>query len=647
MSGISGIWNTDGKPVETDLLKSVSAQLAHRGVDGEYLSLEGPVGLSCQLMRNAPESAAEVQPWVDKDCTVVFDGRLDDRDELIAQLADRRFDTTSPAPVLVSAAYQKWGEDFPLRLNGDFAIAIFDKARQQLLLLRDSVGPRPLYYCDAGGTVVFASEIKAILQHPKAPRRPDADALAGYLIGAQGTEKGVTFFEGIHRVVPGHITVLTRNTLVTRKYWDFDPAARVRFRRVEEYAEAFRHQFERAVKRRIRSSYPAGVFVSGGLDSSAIFCVSEDLRRRQQSPCPAIVGACQSGPAGSPADEIEFVEHVERYTGASITRVERSPIRSLEQALAKIRKTEVPDIELIAPDNDAMAEVLRGKGARTVLTGHWGDQMLSNQAYLVDLAYRMRWATVRNHLREYPRWLTETDAAVFPRMFRAELLSDLVTAHWPKRFVQTLGRIRSRAILKRRDCAWYTHSFRNHAQRYGAVHDLQWRKFPTASSRTYYKNLRAPAWLLAQEYNNKWLSHWGLDVAFPFLDRELIAFSLAIPAGMHFVKGVPKGLFREAMRDLLPPEIRYRRSKGDLTELMNESMKLCFEEIVTLLENSTISQAMGLVDGTDLRHELEAVKAKLHGDGTAVWQLQGVAGLEHWLQTFFAEGSTRAAMHPN
>src|SRR3954470_18106225 len=163
MSGISGIWNTDGRPVETELLRRISAQLAHRGADGEYSLVDESVGLSCQLMRNAPESAAEVQPWLDKDCAVLFDGRLDDREELISKLGDRRFDADSPAPILVLAAYQKWGEDFPLRLNGDFAVAIFDKARQQLLLMRDAVGPRPLYYCDARGTVVFASEIKAIL----------------------------------------------------------------------------------------------------------------------------------------------------------------------------------------------------------------------------------------------------------------------------------------------------------------------------------------------------------------------------------------------------------------------------------------------------------------------------------------------------
>ena len=354
-----------------------------------------------------------------------------------------------------------------------------------------------------------------------------------------------------------------------------------------------------------------------GLDSSAIFCVGKDLLRRGQSPCPEIVGVCQSGPSGGPADEIEFIEHIERYTGASIARVERSHIQSLKLGLAKIRKTEVPDIELIARDNDAMAEVLHRKDARTVLTGHWGDQMLSNQTYLVDFAYRMRWSTVRQHLREYPLWLTEADAAVFPRLFRVELASDVITAHCPKALVHVLGRIRARAILKRRDCACYTDAFRDKAKRYGAAHDLQWREFPTASSRNYYKNLRAPAWLLAQEYNNKWLSHWGLDVTFPFLDRELIAFSLAIPAGMHFLKGVPKGLFREAMQGLLPPEIQYRRSKGDLTDLMNESMKLCFDELVGLLENSTMSREMGLVGGTNLRSELEAMKTKLHGDSLA------------------------------
>src|SRR4051812_28718117 len=142
MSGISGIWNTDGRTLEPALLSTISAQVAHRGLDGYSSWIHESAGLSCYLTRNAPESISEIQPYIHDGCVVVLDGRLDDRDELIESLAIDAFDELTPSPNLIIAAYKKWGDNFVSRLNGDFALALLDMNQRKLLLARDAIGPR-------------------------------------------------------------------------------------------------------------------------------------------------------------------------------------------------------------------------------------------------------------------------------------------------------------------------------------------------------------------------------------------------------------------------------------------------------------------------------------------------------------------------
>src|SRR5205823_1903389 len=153
------------------------------------------------------------------------------------------------------------------RLIGDFALAIFDQAERKLLLARDRMWLRPLYYCPAGATFLFGSEIKSILAHPLAPLRPNDDALADFLMPGDAQCMDLTLFDGILRVAPGELVTVTEHEHPRRQFWDFDPSLRIRYVKTEEYAEHLRDVFIRAVRRRIRSVQPVAIMVSGGLDS--------------------------------------------------------------------------------------------------------------------------------------------------------------------------------------------------------------------------------------------------------------------------------------------------------------------------------------------------------------------------------------------
>jgi asparagine synthase (glutamine-hydrolysing) len=215
MSGIVGIWNLDGRPVEPDLIRRLNAPLPHRGPDGHGEWVQGPVGLACQLLRVTPESLHEVQPLVHPSgAVIVFDGRLDNREELLSHLKGAwGAEPDSPDPALVLAAYASWGERFPEYLNGDFALAVFDPNRRQLFLARDTMGIRPLYYHRTGDTFLFASEIKAILAHPGVTVRPNADVIAEYVFAGLANQ-GETFFEEVFSLIPAHQALLTPRELV-------------------------------------------------------------------------------------------------------------------------------------------------------------------------------------------------------------------------------------------------------------------------------------------------------------------------------------------------------------------------------------------------------------------------------------------------
>jgi asparagine synthase (glutamine-hydrolysing) len=633
MSGIVGIINLDGQPISKELLAQLSSRLAHRGPDGEGTWVHGQVGLACQLFRVTPESALETQPMQHASgAVVVFDGRLDNREELLNLLkGDPHVCATSPDPALVLASHIAWGDKFPARLQGDFALGLYNPSRGQLILVRDAIGIRPLYYCQVGDTFLFASEVKAILAHPRVAARPNDHMLAHFLLGGLGCDHhDLTCFAGICSVPPGHQAVVTPAGITVRQYWDFDPSHEVRFQSFGEYAEAFGHLFKQAVGRRLRSASPVAVSVSGGLDSSAIFCQAETLRRESSHLVPEILGISEYYAEGSPADEIRFIQEFEQAYGLVVTKVPgetENPGRSPQEAVWHL---EVPDGDSWSWDN-RLKQQARSLGARALLTGHWGDQVLFGLGYLIDLARRFRWGEVGEHLKEINRWCPD----VSPRTYQRLLFQELFKAHVPHRLTPLLRRLRDLVAPQVVTVGIYTKAFRDLA--YHGNGDRSGRGWPNAHSRTLYQEIRSRARVFSMEWHNKLAAMEGLETSFPFLDRDLVAFMMAIPGEIQAWQGVPKILLREGLKAILPQAIQERRGKADFTHITN---KHCFKnfndnDIVNVLKGGQAVQR-GYIDGQALRRELVRLQqGVLSDDCLTTWSLQGLIGLELWLQNFF------------
>lgn len=611
MSGFAGIWNLDGRPVDADLIAKMSAEIAHRGEEGVHVS--GAFGIACRVRRVTPEAARETQPLVLASGAVLgFDGRLDNREELLAELKDvADVGRDDPDPVLVAAVYEQHGERFPERLNGDFAIAVFDPARG-LLLARDALGVRPVYHHRVGDTFLFASEIKPILSHPGVRTEPNDDMILSWLSREFEGADGETFFAGIRSVVPGYVVAARADGIRVRRYWDFDTRQTIRFGSPDQYIEAFRERFETAVRRRLRSATPVTLWVSGGLDSSYIYCVAEKLGRDDPSLAP-VVGLSRTYERGSPSDEERYLEVLEQALGTTITRVPSGDTRILDGALEHTREVELPLFDNQWRDSMESFRVGRDLGSQLVLTGSWGDQVLTDQAYLVDMLARLRLGTVVRHLRTRARWGADVPASWHWR----RLANEVALWRAPPTWVPTLRRVRDRFSGSPR---LGLSARRSHGSAAVGSGDRG-----ATYARSLYREVRAVQHVLWMEVVDKVAAHRGIDMAFPFLDRNLIEYLMAIPGEVHSWEGVPRGLEREAMLGVVPDAIRSRLDKADVTHLRSRGLQESREFLSEVLRSGEVARrgfvrAIGDLDPED------AAEGELARD---------LVGLELWLRALF------------
>jgi asparagine synthase (glutamine-hydrolysing) len=632
MSGIAGFWNLGGQPASRDVLAAMSETLRHRGGDADGVRTDGSAGFVCRQRWVTVEEHGERQPLAAgrSGAMLVFDGRLDNRQELLDALGAPPHCSDA---ALALAAYDAWTTGFAERLNGDFAAAIFDPVHQHLILARDAIGVRPIYYTHTPHLVAFASEIKALLAHPAIAARPDVEGVADLmLVGSRPLDRqDLTCFDGVRSVVPAHVVLVTARGLTRRRYWDFHTNTPLRFGSYEDYVEGFRERFTEAVRRRLRSAYPVAMSVSGGLDSSSIFCAAETIRRRRPRAAPAIAGISYVSDRRE-TDEQRFLRDIEAQYGVTFDRFEIEPRTGLVHGAAtQIAAMEAPFVDYMWGVTKELYARAGAAGARTLLSGHWGDQVLFSSAYLVDLLRRGAWRSIWRHTREYARYFGEEET----QRRRRRLVVDAARHAVPPAIASPLKWLRLRFFERRPQKEWFSPAFLGAAlkdQYRLATFD---RPFHSAHARAVYLEARSKYHVQCMEWNNKAAALHGLDAAFPFLDRDLIAYLMAIPGEMHAHGGVPRALLREAVRGVLPETIRARTWKADFTAFVNSGLNHDAATIVRTLHDECLGVQFGYLDRARLQPALARLRQALTGpDCVASWDLADTYSLEMWLQVF-------------
>jgi len=273
MCGICGILNRNGSPVPADVLDAMNATLIHRGPDQGAVIIEGVCGLANRRLAILDLSPSGALPMRSPDSTITmaYNGEVYNYPDLRKALETEGYTFRSGSDAeAVIALYQRYGPDFVQHLRGMFALALWDAPNQTLILARDRLGKKPLYYYQDDQHLIFASEIKALLMHPVVPRRPSRHLIP--LVLAYGyVPAPLTFFEGVCMLPPGYLLICRDGEITLQAYWTppafagADPAVRA-----EDYLEELGAALEESVRLRLLSDVPLGAFLSGGLDSSLI-----------------------------------------------------------------------------------------------------------------------------------------------------------------------------------------------------------------------------------------------------------------------------------------------------------------------------------------------------------------------------------------
>src|SRR6266513_2968600 len=270
MSVQAGVWNFDGEPADRNFLARISDEMAEYGPDGEATYFDDPVGMLYRPFHTTPESREERQPHVSSSGKVfTWDGRLDNREELILQLHnDLAAHQTDLA--LAEAAFERWGTDCFAKLIGDWALAIWDPRNKELFLARDYTGIRHLFYYPKPRSVIWCTNLEPLALCGDQFTLCD-EYFAGYL--ALSPEAHLTPYREIHSVPPGKFVSIRNGRGSVQSYWALNPRFKTRYKTDREYEEHFKHLFRGAVRQRLRTDSPILADLSGGLNSSAIICM--------------------------------------------------------------------------------------------------------------------------------------------------------------------------------------------------------------------------------------------------------------------------------------------------------------------------------------------------------------------------------------
>ena len=538
MSGIAGMVQTDGSPVDADLLRCMTNWLFFRGPDARGIWTNGPVGFGHALLSHIGE--AERQPaTLDQRTWVVADVRLDARSELVNALRSngRNARLSNPDVQLLLQAYEVWGEACLDHLLGDFAFAIWNGQLQRLFCACDHFGIKALYFAEVKRCLVFSNTLDCVRLHPAVSDRLNDAAIADFLLFGMNYDPASTSFADIQRLPRAHFLRWSAAGLQIREYWRPPTNGAIRYSKRQDYIERFCELLTSAVEDRLRAK-SVGILLSGGLDSSSVVAVAHDLHKEKYpaielhaftSTYQKLLTDRDAPAARTVATALQIPLHCWPVDSRGIFEGWDDP---------KLHWPEPIDDPFVASSRDEFGAIagnvrvlLSGEGSDNLmgfemaqhLRGLWRERR-AGRAFL-DVAEHV-WQRfqapdgLRGPLRRLGRlFLPRQTDLMFPGWIHPELVSRLnLETRWKD-----------------------------------ALRDLPWNAHPRRPK--WYGSLFLPQWDFMFRQEDAGVTNQPLEVRYPFLDLRLVNYLLAIPMMPWSFR---KYLLREAMRGRLPEDIRTR-----------------------------------------------------------------------------------------
>jgi asparagine synthase (glutamine-hydrolysing) len=650
MCGIVGIYRFKEK-AEPGGIKKMADILIHRGRDDEgFLAVDFELGQAYPLTGKDSKvqgmrvdefrrpvhlflghrrlsiidlSPAGHQPMGNEDGSVwiVYNGEVYNYLEIRKELESlgHRFRSRTDTEVILHS-YEEWGKECLKRFNGMWAFAILDLREKQIFCSRDRAGVKPFYYLYDEERFSFASEIKALLEIDGFSVEPNQQIIADYLFAGLRDHTQETFFKNIYQLRPGEYLVFQGNKLIVHSYWDID-MKEVHFSRQDDYVENFFDLFQDAIRLRLRSDVPIGTCLSGGLDSSSIVCMANQLMFDEQTIDRKLVGerqktfsSCFENPL---YDERDFIEKVIAQTGAEKHYVFPRVENVFKDLPHLIWHQEEPfgSTSMYAQWN--VMKLAKEKGVTVLLDGQGGDELLVGYLpsfyflfgdFLRRIKIRSFFKDLKTYRKIHPipakRILGGTASALFPFLMNPSVLGVFTQDYdWVKR---EFFKGYFRRIPKARKF--------NHM-----LNDYLYHQF---------RNTSLPALLQYEDRNSMAFS---LETRLPFLDYRLVEYAFHLPLRKKILQGVTKVVLRDSMRGIVPEEIRKRMDKMGFVTPEDIWFRTVLREGIEEILNSKEFAERDYFDVPKLKQAFISHCEGKRNISFAIWRW---VNLELWMRTF-------------
>lgn len=566
MCGICGTYRFDGRDVDESLLVAMSNIIAHRGPDasGTYVSRNRRVGFGFRRLAIVDLSPAGNQPMSNEDGSVwiVYNGEIYNHLKIRKDLEARghKYKSRSDTETVIHA-YEEYGEQFVHKLEGMFAIALWDEKKERLLLYRDRIGIKPLYYNISENQLIFGSEIKAILRHPAVKREVNEIALYHYLTFIN-TPVPHTMFKNIFKLESGHYLVVDRHgNIANNEYWDATVQKGDEDYDSEEYCKRrIRELLTEAVEKRMMSDVPFGVFLSGGIDSSTNVALMSQLMTR---PVDTFSVAIEGQPE---FNEFQYARQIRDLFKTNHHEIVITSDTFLEFFPKMVYHQDEPLADPVCVPLYYVAKLARDNGTIVVQVGEGSDEQFcgyNSYAQVLKLHYRF------GSLQKLPKVVTRSLyrslvplLAAQKKDYRQNILKNLLYGDelfWGNAiaFYETeKHKLLSKDFAHRLD-----------GQRSFDIVNTYFNKITSAKDADYaekmiyweFKN-RLPELLLMRV--DKMTMATSVEARVPFLDHKLVEFTMNIPWTLKIRNGETKYILKKAVEGLIPDNIIYRKKIG-------------------------------------------------------------------------------------
>jgi len=594
--------------------------LAPYGPDGGATYIKDSVGILFRAFHTTKESRSEAQPHVSPSGAVLtWDGRLDNRAELIHELRDILTHGSTDVSI-AAAAYERWGTGSFAKLLGDWAVSIWNPKDRSLILAKDPIGTRHLYYSFDNDQVTWGTILDPLVLLAGKSFKLEEEYIAGWLSFFPATQ--LTPYVGIHSVPPSASILIWEGKHTIGKYWDFDPSKRIRYRTDGEYEEHFRSVFAESVQRRLRSDSPILAELSGGMDSSSIVCMADTIIGRGSAEIPRLDTVSYYDDSEPNWNERPYFTKVEEKRGRigchiDVGNRERANVESSGSRFAA-----TPGSDRGTRPQEAVkrfVDCMTSHGNRVILSGIAGDEVTGGvptpAPELEDLLARFRLRVLTHQLKAW---------ALYKRKPWFHLLFDAARGFCPP---SLLG-----VQKHKRPAPWLNPDFvkRNRAALMG--YETRLKLFGPLPS--FQENLGTLDVLRRQLECSALALDLPYEKRYPYLDRALLEFTYAIPREQLVRPGQRRSLIRRALAGIVPDELLNRQRKA---YVVRAPITAISADSATLLEMSRhlASSSLGIVRGDAF---CEALQKTRQGLGVSIVPLLRTLCIEFWLRNLGAWG---------